>query len=107
MTKLTPEQVLRDIQTELAHPTSIPIEPSIISHLAQARESQRLFRTSPVIGALAGFKKIFYSLIHSTFSQQYDINDALLNLIEELYNELEVQRKQLNQLQQQGVRSRE
>ncbi|MDM8520485.1 hypothetical protein QUF64_10590 [Anaerolineales bacterium HSG6] len=83
---LTPDQVLQDIKTELNRP--VITEPALVSNIKYTRQLQQQFRQTPVIGALVRLKRVFYSLVHSTFSQQYDINDSLLNLIEDIYNEL-------------------
>ncbi|MDM8528147.1 hypothetical protein QUF58_08025 [Anaerolineales bacterium HSG24] len=83
---LTPDQVLQDIKTELNRPAIT--EPALVSNIKYTRQLQQQFRQTPVIGALVRLKRVFYSLVHSTFSQQYDINDSLLNLIEDIYNEL-------------------
>jgi len=86
---LTPEQVLQDIQAQLTEPAPMVSDSSLANHIAQARQAHQQFRAQPVLGALAGFKKLIYGLVHSTFSQQYNINDGLLNLIEELHGEVE------------------
>ena len=84
---LSAEQVLQDIKSEISTPVEIK-EPYLIQLIEKARQMQKQFRTTPVLGALTGIKKIFYQLNHSAFSQQFNINDSLLKLIEELYSEV-------------------
>ncbi len=98
---LTPEQVLQDIQSELTQPTATFVggQSAFMRQLTEARQQAQQFRAHPVLGALAGLKKLIYGLSHSTFSQQYDLNDTLINLIDELYGELATQREQLRQLE--------
>ncbi|MDM8531587.1 CmcI family methyltransferase [Anaerolineales bacterium HSG25] len=105
MTKqpISAAQVLQEIQAELKQPTSqsTPMQNSI----TQTRDLLNQFRSQPVIGSLRGLKKTIYSLNHSTFSQQYDINDALLGLIETLSYDLKQYRhrtdKKIAQLERQ------
>lgn len=83
---LTVEQVLQDIRTEINRSEST--EPGIIGHIEQVRQMQQQFRQTPIIGKLIPLKSVVYSLTHSTFSQQYDLNEAFLDLIEALYYEM-------------------
>ncbi len=82
----TAEQVLQDIQQELINPP--PEETPILQTIAEIRAAQKQLRTSPVIGKMAGLKQFFYNMNNSTFSRQFNQNELLLDLIEELYQEL-------------------
>jgi cephalosporin hydroxylase len=84
---LSAEQVLEDIKKEITTPVDMQ-EPYLIQLIDKTRKMQKQFRITPVLGALIGLKKVFYQLNHSAFSQQFNINDSLLKLIEELYSEV-------------------
>lgn len=84
---LSTAQVLQAIQAEIA--TSASVEAGLAGQFQRIRQLQHDFETRPVIGQYTGLKKLIYSLTHSTFSQQYNMNYALIGLIETLYSELE------------------
>lgn len=92
---LTPEQVLQDIKAELNQPVNS--EPPLLKKINKTRQYQQAFRASPVIGGMASLKKSIYALNNSTFSQQFNINEMLVDLIDDLYHELDHTRTVYNQ----------
>jgi hypothetical protein len=108
-TEFTAEQIIEEIRTELKRPASE--NPPMLNHINQARQLMQQFRQRPVMGALTGLKKAVYNLNHSSFSQQYNINDSLLNLVEEIYHEFnqyrELTNKEISELKRQLEQSSE
>jgi len=86
MQPFTVEQVLQDIQQELVKPQSEEI--LILQTITEIRTAQKQLRAAPVVGKMTGLKQFFFNMNNSTFSRQFNINEMLLDLIEELYHEL-------------------
>ena len=84
---LSAEQVLEDIKKELTTTPKNEVD-HILQAIAEARQKQKDLRANPVIGQFRGIKRLFYSMNHSTFSQLFELNDTLLDLVETLYNEI-------------------
>jgi hypothetical protein len=74
---------IKPVQT-LASPALLDISKQI----SEARQLQDQLYKNPVVGQLTGLKKIFYKLNHSTFSQQFNFNLLMLNLVEKIYHHL-------------------
>jgi predicted O-methyltransferase YrrM len=70
---------------------------SIIGRIDELRKQQSELRGQPVTGSLAGLKKVFYKIIHSTFSRQFQYNAATVDLIETVYRQLQREQQTLNQ----------
>ncbi len=76
---------------------STMIDGSVTGRIVQLRNIQSELRTRPVTGSLPALKKLFYKIIHTTFSRQFNHNAVTVDLIETVYRELEQQRTQLQQ----------
>ena len=73
------------------------IDGSVNGRIVELRKLQAELRTQPVTGSLPALKKLFYQIIRSTFSRQFNHNAATVDLIETVYRELERQRPLLHQ----------
>ncbi len=91
---LTAEQMLQDIKAEITN--SLSIESDLMAEVHHVRQIQQDFQTRPVFGRFTSLKKLIYALNNSTFSQQSNLNWALLRLIEALYQEFEEYRANEN-----------
>lgn len=89
---LTAEQVLQDIQQELATPLADD-DQYLLQRIIEIRAAQKQLRATPVIGKFIFLKKFFFAMTNSTFSRLFNINEQLLELVEELYHELYNQRQ--------------
>ena len=82
---------------------------SVASRIAELRRLQNELKTRPVTGSVPGLKKLFYQVIRSTFSRQFTLNAATIDVLESMYRELERQqplvRQQAEQMQAQAGRS--
>lgn len=98
---LTADQVLEDIRTEIGQSPSE--EPLIIRRMAQVRKMQERVRTPPIRGKFITLREVIHWLNRVILYRQFEVNDALLKLIEDLYHELDhyraVQNKKYVELQ--------
>jgi predicted O-methyltransferase YrrM len=83
--QLSADDVLKDITRELERPT--PAGPPIVEALAAAKKRQKEFRNVPVLGDLVLLKNLVFGLNRSTFLQQFEINELILELLDDLYYE--------------------
>ena len=80
------DDVLKDIARELERPVSQ--DPSFVQAMQEVKRRQQDFRSSPVIGSLLLLKQLVFSLNRSTFLQQLEMNERILELVDDLYYEL-------------------
>lgn len=64
-------------------------ESSINGRIMQIREMHTDQRMRPITGAWRAVKRLFYKAVRSTFSRQFYINSATVDLIEAIHRELE------------------
>ncbi len=77
------------------------INSTIPERIDQIRQLQAELRTQPVTGSARRLKKLFYKMTHSTFSRQFRLNAATVDLIEIVYRKLDLERNQLQTQSQQ------
>ena len=68
---------------------------SSFERIARARELQSQLRARPVTGSLRGLKKLLFQTLRSTFSRQFALNGATLDLIESLTRDVDRLRLQV------------
>lgn len=88
--------------------SATPADNSITGRIMQLRQLQAELREKPVKGSFAGLKRIIYKVLHSTFTRQFNLNAATLDLIEKVYEEIEARpvgsRSDTSQATSQGLR---
>ena len=81
------KHILEQIDLELAVPTA-SLSPTR-RRLAQVRRLLEKACLAPPSGRLASLKRLLFRLHRADLGRQYDVNDALLKLVEDLYDEMD------------------
>jgi predicted O-methyltransferase YrrM len=69
--------------------SSSVVQAALFERIARVRELQAQLRKRPVTGSLRGLKKILFQALRSTFSRQFAVNAATIDLIESLSRDLD------------------
>ncbi len=85
--EITPVQVIEFVKQELTRPepASSPLENSVTELMAL----QQKFRASPVVGRFRFFKEMIFSLIRAPFSQQFEFNNRVIDILKTISREIE------------------
>jgi len=85
--KLTVDDVIQGVKEELTlpEPAPSPLETAI----AELKTFQQRFRASPVTGRFGFFKEVIFSLVRSPFSQQFEFNRQVIDILEVMIRDIE------------------
>jgi Methyltransferase domain len=90
-------QSIMNTTIDIGRSTSTVTNGSIAGRIEQLRRQESELRGRPVTGSLSSVKKLAYKIVHSTFSRQFQHNAATVDLIENLYQQLQRDQQTLHQ----------
>mgnify|MGYP001218696585 CR=1 FL=1 len=85
--EITPVYVIESVKQELARPEPAPSP--LENAVAELTVLQQKFRASPVVGRFYFFKELIFSLIRAPFSQQFEFNNRVIDILETISQQME------------------